>query len=429
MRVLVTNDDGIDAEGIQALRRALRELDDVEVHVVAPDSNRSAPPRAASRRARPSGSKRSSSTTATAASRPTGRRSTACASPTSGLLGEKPDLIVSGINHGSNLGDDVTYSGTVAAAFEGIILGIPAIAISLQSAPRARWASCPGRTFDFGFAASLAARLVEKMRAEPMPEGTLLNVNVPAGEPKGLEITKLGKRLYNDEMKLVEEDSEGRRRYRIYGFEPSFEDEPGTDLAAVARQGGAHPDPLRPDPPRRPRRARRLGHGRPPRRRDEGHPASMSADPCRTRRRAPAHPRVPQRALLRKGRPRDRGRRVRRPDRRASRARGRAPRASDARVAHPASRRHAALALRGGRAPRADALARERPLRRGHARLGEPHREPPQALRHHRGRDLVRDRAEDRRPRDLAHLRERQARSAARRAATGASARTSPTTS
>jgi 5'-nucleotidase len=128
----------------------------------------------------------------------------------------------------------VTYSGTVAAAFEGIILGVPAIAISLQSS-KGEMGFMPGRTFDFSFAASLAARLVEKISEEPMPEGTLLNVNVPAGEPQGVEITKLGKRLYNDELKLVEEDSEGRRRYRIYGFEPSFEDEPGTDLAALAR--------------------------------------------------------------------------------------------------------------------------------------------------------------------------------------------------
>jgi 5'-nucleotidase len=93
----------------------------------------------------------------------------------------------------------------------------------------------PGRSLDFGFAASLAARLVEKIRTDPMPEGTLLNVNVPAGEVEGLEVTRLGKRLYDDELKLVDEDEDGRRRYRIYGFEPSFEDEPGTDLAAIAR--------------------------------------------------------------------------------------------------------------------------------------------------------------------------------------------------
>ena len=128
----------------------------------------------------------------------------------------------------------MTYSGTVAAAFEGIILGLPAIAISQQSS-KGEMGFMPGRTFDFGFAAALAARLVDKIRSEPMPEGTLLNVNVPAEKPKGIEVTKLGKRLYDDEMRLVDEDENGRRRYRIYGFEPSFEDEPGTDLAALAR--------------------------------------------------------------------------------------------------------------------------------------------------------------------------------------------------
>ena len=84
-------------------------------------------------------------------------------------------------------------------------------------------------------AAGLAVELVRRLTETPLPEGILLNVNVPAGEPQGIEVARLGKRLYNDELKLVEEDSEGRRRYEIYGFEPSFEDEPGTDLAAVAR--------------------------------------------------------------------------------------------------------------------------------------------------------------------------------------------------
>ena len=73
------------------------------------------------------------------------------------------------------------------------------------------------------------------MIEEPLSPSTLINVNCPAGEPEGIEIARLGKRLYNDELKLVEEDAGGRRRYTIYGFEPSFEDEPGTDLAAVAR--------------------------------------------------------------------------------------------------------------------------------------------------------------------------------------------------
>jgi 5'-nucleotidase len=150
-----------------------------------------------------------------------------------GLLGVRPDLIVAGINHGSNLGDDITYSGTVAAAFEGIVLGIPAMAISQQSAAR-EMNFRMGREFDFSISAGLAARIVARLAEEPPPPETLLNVNCPAGEPTGIEVTQLGKRLYDDELKLVDEDGDGRRRYEIYGFEPSFEDEPGTDLAAVA---------------------------------------------------------------------------------------------------------------------------------------------------------------------------------------------------
>ena len=151
-----------------------------------------------------------------------------------GLVGERPDLIVSGINHGSNLGDDITYSGTVAAALEGIVLGIPAIAISQQSGAR-EMGFLPGRRFDFAVAAGLGAELVRLLVADRLPAETLLNVNCPAGEPAGIEVTRLGKRLYNDELRLVDEDGDGRRRYEIYGFEPSFEDEPGTDLSAVAR--------------------------------------------------------------------------------------------------------------------------------------------------------------------------------------------------
>jgi 5'-nucleotidase len=233
MRVLVTNDDGIGAQGIQALRRSLRELDGVEVHVVAPDSNRSATARSITTRS-PLWVEEIQFDDGDTGFATDGTPVDCVRFADLGLLGEKPDLIVSGINHGSNLGDDVTYSGTVAAAFEGIVLGVPAIAISQQSS-KGEMGFIPGRTFDFGFAAALAARLVLKIRTEPLAEGTLLNVNVPAEEPQGLEITKLGKRLYDDELKLVDEDSDGRRRYQIYGFEPSFEDEPGTDLAALAR--------------------------------------------------------------------------------------------------------------------------------------------------------------------------------------------------
>ncbi|MBA2241198.1 MAG: 5'/3'-nucleotidase SurE, partial [Solirubrobacterales bacterium] len=151
-----------------------------------------------------------------------------------GLAGPRPEAVVSGANLGLNLGDDVTYSGTVAAALEGIVLGIPALAVSQQAARgemgfRAR----PG--MDFTIAASLTRELVARHLTDPLPPETLLNVNVPAGEVEGIEITRLGKRLYNDELRLVEEDERGRKRYEMYGFEPSFEDEDGTDLAAIAR--------------------------------------------------------------------------------------------------------------------------------------------------------------------------------------------------
>jgi 5'-nucleotidase len=164
------------------------------------------------------------------------------------LLGARPDLIVSGINHGSNLGDDITYSGTVAAAFEGIVLGVPAVAVSQQSAAKVTERSpgsssrpkemsfVVGRHIDFTIAAAFTAQLVARMASDPIPPGTLINLNCPSGRPTGVEVTHLGKRLYNDELKLVSEDGDsGRRRYQIYGFEPSFEDEEGSDLSAIAR--------------------------------------------------------------------------------------------------------------------------------------------------------------------------------------------------
>lgn len=233
MLVLVTNDDGIGAEGIQALRRALRELDDATVAVVAPNSNRSATARSITTRS-PIWVEEIEFDDGDRGFATEGTPVDCVRFADLGLLGEKPDLIVSGINHGANLGDDITYSGTVAAALEGIVLGIPSIAVSQQSAAK-EMGFHYGRTFDFSIAAQLTKTLVEKIRAEPLPEGTLLNVNVPAGEVEGIEITRLGKRLYDDELKVVEEGSDGRKRYEIYGFEPSFEDEPGTDLAAVAR--------------------------------------------------------------------------------------------------------------------------------------------------------------------------------------------------
>ncbi len=232
MRVLLTNDDGISAPGLQAARRTLREIDGVEVDVIAPDSNRSATARSITTR---------SPLTVEEVEFGDGDRGYATdGTPVDcvrfaelGLVGHRPDLIVSGINHGANLGDDITYSGTVAAAFEGIVLGIPAVAISQQSSGGGM-GYVSGR-FEFGVAAAFVAELVAKLLTEPMPPATLINVNCPAGEPTGVEVTKLGKRLYNDELKLVSEDEKGRRHYEIYGWQPGFEELEGTDLTAVSQ--------------------------------------------------------------------------------------------------------------------------------------------------------------------------------------------------
>jgi 5'-nucleotidase len=233
VRVLLTNDDGIQATGLHALRDALRPLPSLDVHVIAPDSNRSATARSITTRS-PLWVEEVPFEDGGTGFATDGTPVDCVRFADLGLLGARPELIVSGINHGSNLGDDITYSGTVAAALEGIVLGVPAIAISQQSAAREMDFRL-GRSFDFGVAAALAAEIVARLATEPLPAGTLININCPSGEVNGIEITRLGKRLYNDELKLVEEDQGGRRRYEIYGFEPSFEDEPGTDLAAVAR--------------------------------------------------------------------------------------------------------------------------------------------------------------------------------------------------
>jgi 5'/3'-nucleotidase len=234
VRVLITNDDGIQATGLNALRRELATIEGLDLHVIAPDSNRSATARSITTRS-PLWVEEVPFDDGSSGYATEGTPVDCVRFAELGLVGERPELIVSGINHGSNLGDDITYSGTVAAALEGIVLGIPAIAISQQSAA-AEMDFRLGRSFDFGLAAGFLAGLVSRLAEEGMSAGTLINVNCPAGEASGVEVTHLGKRLYNDERKLVDEDSDdGRRRYEIYGFEPSFEDEEGSDLSAIAR--------------------------------------------------------------------------------------------------------------------------------------------------------------------------------------------------
>ena len=240
-RVLLTNDDGIEAEGLQTLRRALLGVPDVELVVVAPDGNRSAFARMITTR-RPLWVQEVDFGDGTVGYATDGTPVDCVRLAKLGLVeGFEPDVVVSGINHGANLGDDITYSGTVAAALEGIVLGIPGIAVSQQSARREMDFRL-GEEFDFAVAADYTARIVEQLAGTageaggrlPMPEGTLLNVNVPAGHPVGVRVTRLGKRIYRDELKLDAEEAGGRRRYWIYGADPGFHEEPGTDLAAVA---------------------------------------------------------------------------------------------------------------------------------------------------------------------------------------------------
>jgi 5'-nucleotidase len=232
VRVLLTNDDGIEAEGLQALRRELLGVEGLELAVIAPDSNRSATARSITIR-RPLWVEEVDFGDGTVGYATDGTPVDCVRFATLGLIeGFEADLIVSGINHGSNLGDDITYSGTVAAALEGIVLGLPAIAVSQQSTARELDFRL-GREFDFSTAARFVAAIIDRIEEVPLPEGTLLNINVPAGRVAGVEVTRLGKRVYRDELSLLDDEG-ARKRYRIYGEVPHHTDEAGTDLSAVA---------------------------------------------------------------------------------------------------------------------------------------------------------------------------------------------------
>lgn len=232
MDVLLTNDDGIEAEGLQALRRALLDVEGVSLAVVAPDGNRSAMARSITTR-RPLWVQEVDFGDGTVGYATDGTPVDCVRLARLGLIeGFDADLVVSGINHGSNLGDDITYSGTVAAALEAIVLGLPGIAVSQQS-NALELDFRQGSAYDFRVAAAFTAALVEDLRSTPLPPGTLLNINAPGAYPRGVEVARLGKRVYSDQLSLVEENA-GRRLYRIYGeagYEPG---ETNSDLIAVA---------------------------------------------------------------------------------------------------------------------------------------------------------------------------------------------------
>jgi 5'-nucleotidase len=232
MKVLLTNDDGIEADGIQTLRRALVQVPGVELATVAPNGNRSAMARSITTRT-PLWVDEVEFDDGTTGYATDGTPVDCVRFAWLGLIDFVPDLIVSGINHGVNLGDDITYSGTVAAALEGVVLGIPAIAVSQDSNGDAEFR--PDDVFEFEHSAAFAARLVEELGHRHIPPGTLLNVNAPAGRPEGVRVCRPGKRIYRDRMELVEE-ADGRRRYRIYGEMPGFEEEQGTDFEAMGER-------------------------------------------------------------------------------------------------------------------------------------------------------------------------------------------------
>ncbi len=215
MRILITNDDGIFSEGLKLLAEALSSLG--EIIVVAPDREQSASSHSLTLN-RPLRMQRVREHWYTVDGTPTD-----CVNlGIQGLLKEEPpDLVVSGINFGINVGGDVTYSGTVSAAFEASMNQLPGLAFSQEVA----------EDFSFEDAAELAREMIAALIAGDFPRDLLLNVNIPAGAPRGVRWTRLGKRFYR--QTVVEKlDPKGRKYYWIAGT-PEWQQETGTDYDAL----------------------------------------------------------------------------------------------------------------------------------------------------------------------------------------------------
>jgi 5'-nucleotidase len=227
VRILISNDDGYRARGIKALREGLKGLGDLTV--VAPDRNRSGASNSLTLEL-PLRVHRSEDDVYFVEGTPTDCVHLAV----SGLFPFEPDMVVSGVNNGSNLGDDVLYSGTVAAATEGRFLGKAAVAVSLHT---------DGLRGDavryFETAAHFARVIVERLHATPLTLGgraTILNVNVPnlpLNEVKGIQVTRLGNR-HRSEQVIKAEDPRGLPVYWVGPAGPSQDAGPGTDFHAIA---------------------------------------------------------------------------------------------------------------------------------------------------------------------------------------------------
>ena len=221
MRYLISNDDGIHARGIQVLAARMRELG--EVTIVAPEKNHSGASNSLTL-GDPIRVKEIDARTF----RVSGTPSDCVHLALTGLVAEDPDMVISGINFGANLGDDVIYSGTVAAAMEGRFLGLPAIAVSLVF---------EDQPVNYETAAEAVAMIVGRLKQDPLPADTILNVNVPDipwNEVRGYEVTRLGHRhRAKDSVKMT--DPRGRPLYWIGPSGPGRDAGPGTDFHAVER--------------------------------------------------------------------------------------------------------------------------------------------------------------------------------------------------
>jgi 5'-nucleotidase len=231
-RILITNDDGYHSEGIIALENALAEIADV--YVVAPASEMSGASHSLTL-ARPLRIRQIDARHWTVDGTPTD-----CVTLALNRIltaDERPAICVSGINHGANLGDDATYSGTVAGAMESTILGVPGLAFSLAA----------NRSHDFTESAKVARKLTEKALNEGLPPNTLLNINVPKGVPKGFRITKQG---FKNARPVISEhiDPRGKPYYWIGEVRDGFhsDDEGGTDFEAID-EGFVSVTPMRSD--------------------------------------------------------------------------------------------------------------------------------------------------------------------------------------
>ncbi len=228
-RILVTNDDGVQSDGIHALAAALARLG--EVTIVAPHLEASAIGHALTLR-RPLRMEPLRERVYEVDGTPTDCVNIAFAQ----LYSEPPDLVVSGINKGYNVGDDITYSGTVAGALEGSLLGVPAIAVSLRRS---------GDPHDFGPAAAAAASIAEAVLEHGMPARTFLNVNVPSGQPKGMRVTVQARRNHLTTV-TERQDPRGRPYYWIEEGQDDWEPHDLSDYQAV-RDGYISITPLHPD--------------------------------------------------------------------------------------------------------------------------------------------------------------------------------------